>query len=126
MSKFVIRAVKSGLKFDLRAGNGEIIAVSEVYTGRMACLHGVESVRKCAPCAALEDQTAAPWEKARCPKFEVYTDKRGFFRFRLKAANGKIIAVSEGYTAKASCLTGVESVRKNAPTAEITQDPCGI
>lgn len=118
MSKFTIRAVKSGIKFDLRAGNGEIIAVSEVYTTHASCLKGVQSVRTCALEAPVEDQTL-PGAQAKCPKFELYADKRGNFRFRLKAANGKIIAVSEGYTTKAACLAGIESVRKNAPTAEM-------
>ncbi len=54
-------------------------------------------------------------------KFEIYTDKKGEFRFRLKAANGEIIAVSEGYTSKSSCLNGIESVKKNAPIAEIKE-----
>jgi uncharacterized protein YegP (UPF0339 family) len=47
-------------------------------------------------------------------KFEVYNDKKGEFRFRLKAENGKIIIASEGYKAKAACLNGIESVRKNS------------
>jgi len=47
-------------------------------------------------------------------KFEVYTDKRGEFRFRLKANNGQAILASEGYKAKASCSNGIESVRKNS------------
>ena len=47
-------------------------------------------------------------------KFEIYKDKAGEFRFRLKAGNGQTILASEGYKAKASCLNGVESVRKNA------------
>jgi len=48
--------------------------------------------------------------------FEVYKDARGEFRFRLKAANGEIIASSEGYKSKAAAQNGVESVRTNAPT----------
>jgi uncharacterized protein YegP (UPF0339 family) len=44
-------------------------------------------------------------------KFEVYKDKAGGFRFRLKAANGQNILSSEGYNSKASCLNGVESVK---------------
>ena len=46
-------------------------------------------------------------------KFEIYTDKRGEYRFRLKANNGQSILASEGYKAKASCTNGIESVRKN-------------
>ena len=47
-------------------------------------------------------------------KFEVYKDKAGEFRFRLKAANGQNIFSSEGYRAKASCMNGIESVKKNS------------
>ena len=57
------------------------------------------------------------FETVTNPKFEVYVDKAGEFRFRLKARNGEIIAVSEGYRAKASCLNGIESIRRNAPEA---------
>ena len=53
------------------------------------------------------------------PKFEVYTDKAGEFRFRLKAKNGEIIAVGEGYKTKASCLNGIDSIRRNAPEASV-------
>jgi uncharacterized protein YegP (UPF0339 family) len=47
-------------------------------------------------------------------KFELYTDKAGEFRFRLKAGNGQTILASEGYSAKASAMNGIESVKKNA------------
>jgi len=47
-------------------------------------------------------------------KFECYKDKAGEFRFRLKAGNGETILSSEGYSAKASCTNGIESVRKNS------------
>lgn len=122
MGKFVIKTVKTGIKFDLKAGNGEVIATSEVYTSNSACRNGIESVRKNAALANLEDQTAENFETATNPKFEMYNDKSGEFRFRLKARNGEIIAVSEGYKAKASCLNGIESVRKNAPEAEVVEE----
>ncbi|MCX7678266.1 MAG: YegP family protein [Spirochaetes bacterium] len=54
-------------------------------------------------------------------KFEVYKDNKGEWRFRLKAANGEVIAVGEGYSSKAACLNGIESVKKNAPEAEIVE-----
>lgn len=47
-------------------------------------------------------------------KFEVYKDKSGGYRFRLKAGNGEVIASSESYKTKASAMNGVESVKKNA------------
>ncbi|MGN0384407.1 MAG: YegP family protein [Lachnospiraceae bacterium] len=61
------------------------------------------------------------FEKAKNPKFEVYVDKAGEYRFRLTATNGQTIATGEGYKAKASCLNGIESIKKNAPDAEITE-----
>ena len=116
MGKFVVKEVKTGIKFNLVAGNGQIIGSSEIYTSEKACLNGIESVKKNAPAAAVEDQTVEGFAQEKCPKFEVYADKAGEFRFRLKARNGEIILVSEGYKAKASCLNGIESVKKNAPS----------
>jgi uncharacterized protein YegP (UPF0339 family) len=55
------------------------------------------------------------------PVFEWYIDKAGKYRFRLKAANGEMIAVSEGYASKQSCVEGIESVKKNAPKAKIVE-----
>ena len=114
MGKYVIRQTATGVKFDLRAANGEVIATSEVYTNPDSCRKGIASVRKNAPGANVEDQTVADFTAEKCPKFEVYTDKAGEYRFRLKATNGQIIAVGEGYKAKASCLGGVEAVKRNA------------
>ena len=119
MGKFVIKDAKNGVKFDLKAGNGEVILTSEVYSSLRSCKNGIASVAKNAPVAALEDQTAKDFQTEKNPKFEVYADKRGEFRFRLKAANGQIIAVGEGYKAKASCLNGIASIRKNAPDAAV-------
>ena len=52
-------------------------------------------------------------------KFELYQDKKGEYRFRLKAGNGQTIATGEGYTTKKACLNGIESIRKNAPEAKL-------
>ena len=118
MGKFVLRTTPGGFKFDLKAANGEVIATSEVYTTKDACVKGIASVTKNAPIAALEDQTAEGFEVKKHPKFEIYTDKAGEYRFRLKAKNGEIIASSEGYKQLASCENGVASVRKNVVDAE--------
>ncbi len=117
MGKYVIKDAKSGVKFDLKATNGEVILTSQVYSSARTCEGGIASVAENAPVAALEDQTEEGFETQKCPKFEVYADKAGEFRFRLKAKNGQIIGVSESYQKKASCLSGVESVRKNAASA---------
>ena len=120
MGKFVVKEAKTGFKFDLKAGNGEIIASSEIYSAKASCLAGIESVRNC--CAGgIEDQTVEGFETLKHPKFEVYLDKAGEYRFRLKAKNGEIIATGEGYKAKAGCLNGIESIKKNAPDAEIVE-----
>lgn len=114
-----MKATKTGIKFDLKAGNGEVIATSEVYTTEAACKNGIASVTKNAPVAAIEDQTVEGYAAEKNPKFEVYQDKTGEYRFRLTATNGQVIAVSEGYKAKTSCMNGIESVKKNvvdAPT----------
>ena len=122
MGKFVIRAVNSGVKFDLHAANGQTILTSEVYTTLAACRKGILSVSKNAPAAKLEDQTEAAFKVLTNPKFEMYTDKAGSYRFRLKARNGEIIAVSDSYTAKAGCRGGIESVKKNAADAQIIME----
>lgn len=119
MGYFVIRKTNTGVKFDLHAGNHEVIATSEVYQSEASCKKGIASVRRNAPVANLQDMTVEPVVAVTCPKFEVYTDKAGEYRFRLKATNGQIIAVSEGYVGKDGCLNGIESVRKNAPEADV-------
>ena len=123
MGKFVIKPAKSGgYVFNFKAGNGEIIANSEVYNSLDACKNGVQSVKTNAPAAALEDQTVEGFTTEKNPKFEMYTDKAGEFRFRLKAKNGQIIATGEGYKAKSGCKNGIESIRKNAPEADVVEE----
>ena len=114
MGKYVIKQGKTGPFFVLKAANGEPIGKSEVYSSEAAAKSGVESVKKNAPVAQIEDQTVEGWKNMTNPVFELYKDKAGEFRFRLRAKNGEPILASEGYTAKASCLGGVESVKKNA------------
>lgn len=119
--KFLIRTVPSGVKFDLKAPNGQTVLTSEVYRTMAACRKGMDSVRRNAPAAAIEDQTA-PHSSLPHPKFELYRDQAQNYRFRLKARNGAIIAVSDAYTVKASALAGIESIQKNAPAAQV-QEP---
>lgn len=122
MSRFVIRPVPSGHKFDLRAPNGEVILSSGVYATPAACRRGIESVRKNALRAPVEDLTLPPEKPLSNPKFQLYQDRSGQFRFRLKARNGEIIAFSEGYRLRSSCENGIDSVRKNAPEAAVEAD----
>ena len=75
MGKFLVKKTATGIKFDLKAGNGEVIGTSEIYTSEKACMNGIESVKKNAPIAEFEDQTAEPVVEAKHPKFEMYLDK---------------------------------------------------
>ena len=122
MGKFVVVQAKTGPKFNLKAGNGEVIGTSEIYSSESACMKGIESVRNAAASAKQEDQTVEGFEQQTNPKFEIYKDKAGEFRFRLKARNGEIVLVSEGYKKKDSCINGVASVIKNAADAEVVKE----
>lgn len=122
MSCYLIRATATGFKFDLKAANGETVATSEVYETPAACRKGIASVRKCASAARIEDQTMQGFKALSNPKFEIFTDKAGAFRFRLKARNGKVIAVSENYTSRSGCEHGIESVKANAAEAEVVSE----
>ena len=119
MGKFVMKeTANGGFKFDLKASNGEIIASSQTYKSEKSCEAGIESVKKNA-LAHVEDQTVENFEVKKHPKYELYTDKAGEFRFRLKAANGENIVASEGYKQKASALNGIDSIGRNAPDAAV-------
>ncbi len=123
MGKFVIKQTKSGgYGFNLKATNGQVIATGQTYRSLLSCKKGIASIQKNASVAPVEDQTVEGFEVLKHPKFEIYTDKAGETRFRLKAANGQIIATGEGYKTKASCLKGVESVKKNAPDGSVEME----
>lgn len=124
MGKFVFKTTKTGYMFNLKATNGEIIATSEVYTTEKACLNGIESV-KVNSAGAVEDQTVENFEVLKHPKFEVYMDKTGGYRFRLKAKNGQIVGASEGYKSWDNCMNGIKSVKENAPEAEVFRQMAG-
>jgi uncharacterized protein YegP (UPF0339 family) len=121
MSNFEVKKGKSGqYVFSLTAANNQVIAIGgETFATKKTCLNSIESVRKNAPIAKIEDQTVEGYKTEPNPKFEIYTDKSGEFRFRLRARNGEPIAASEGYKAKASCKNGIESVIKNSQIADV-------
>ena len=123
MGKFVITKTKNEeYTFSLKATNGqEILAAGEGFKTLATCKNSIESVKKNA-LAHVEDQTVEGFETLTHPKYEVYQDKAGEFRFRLKARNGEPIGKSEGYKTKASCLNGIESVGKNAPEGEVVEE----
>lgn len=119
--KFEISVTKNGgYRFALKAANGQVISTSQVYKTIVTCKKGIASVKVNA-LAHVEDQTVEEAELTtlKNPKFEVYKDKAGEYRFRLRAKNGQNILSGEGYGTKASCLGGIASIGKNAPEAEI-------
>ena len=67
------------------------------------------------------NQTVKDFQVEKNPKFEVYKDKKGEFRFRLKAKNGQIIATGEGYAKLDGCMKGIASVQKNAKDGKISE-----
>ena len=118
-AKFEIKIAKNGeYMFNLYAPNGRVICTSETYTALHNCHGGIESVRAnaAAPIEELGRDEALP-----CPKYEVFTDKAGEYRFHLKAKNGEIVCASQGYTTRESCYGGIRSVGENAPIAEILE-----
>ena len=120
MGKFVISQAKNGeYTFNLKATNGQVILTpGETFSSLDTCKNSSEPVKKNA-LAHVEDQTVEGFETLTHPKYEMYQDKAGEYRFRLKARNGEPIGRSEGYKAKASALNGIESIGKNAPEAEV-------
>ena len=119
MAKFQVKKTNTGFNFLLIANNGQPVGASQVYKALNSALTGVESVKTVAPVAEIEDQTKEEVEEKKNPKFVLYVDKAGEFRFRLQAANGQAILASEGYTTLAACKNGVASVAKNAPEADV-------
>ncbi len=97
-------------RFRLIAENGKTVAVGEAYERHASCVNGIESVRKNYG-AAIED-TTIEGPKIPFPKYQVFVDKAGEYRFNLCASNGEVIASSEGYSSKDGCLNGIASVQR--------------
>lgn len=105
MGKFTIKTRADGeYQFDLKAGNGQGILTSEGYSSKAGCMGGIDSVRK-------NSQVDS--------RFEKKTASNGKYYFILKAMNGQIVGQSEMYEGKTSRDNGIESVKFNAPTADI-------
>ena len=119
MSKFVVKKTNTGYNFLLVHTNGQPIGASQVYKALKSALAGVDSIKNIAAEADVEDTTKEGFEEKKNPKFVIYTDKAGEFRFRLQAANGQAVLASEGYTTLAACKNGCASVAKNAAEATL-------
>ncbi len=108
MGKFVVTQRANGdFQFNLKAGNGQVILSSQGYAAKPSCLNGIESVRK-------NSQDDARFER------KVSANGKPFFN--LTATNGQIIGNSEMYESETARDNGIESVKKNAPDAEVTEE----
>jgi uncharacterized protein len=116
----VYKDAASKTRFRLRADNGKIVAVGEAYKKYPSALNGIKSIQKNAN-SPIEDLTIEGGPKHPNPKYQIFQDAKGKFRFHLKAANGEIIAHGEGYESKESCMNGIDVV-KHSTEAEI-EDP---
>ena len=116
--RFIItRTPSQEYTFELRAGNGESIAISQTFPNVESCENIIDSIKRNAK-SPVEDRTVEKWKAVPYPKYEVYKNLSGEFYFRLKSASGEIICISESYTTKSSCLKGIRSIGKNAPGGE--------
>lgn len=119
------KTTKGNFNFRLKAPNKETIAVCEgAYADLKSCKAGIDSVRKFGTIDKIEDQTLVKgYATLTNPKFEIYLDKQGKFRYRLRANNGNLICISEeGYATKASCKAGIASVGRWAPEADMVSE----
>lgn len=116
---FQIKKTDTGYNFLLLAANGQPIGSSQVYKSLKSAVAGANAVKKASEAAETEDQTKEGFEEKKNPKFVVYLDKGGEYRFRLQSSNGQNVLASQAYTTLESCQNGVASVVKNAAESEI-------
>lgn len=108
MGKFIITIRKNNdYQFNLKAGNGQVILTSQGYATKSGCKNGIESVK-----------TNSPFDS----RYERMTSSNSQNYFNLKAGNGEIIGTSEMYTTSTARDNGIESVKSNAPEAEIIDE----
>ncbi|MBL7007144.1 MAG: DUF1508 domain-containing protein [Spirochaetia bacterium] len=118
--KFVITKTPKGFyRFSLQSSNSQTVLTSQNYASLNNCKNGIEAIKKNA-LAEIEDQTLQKPVEKKNPKFEVYLDNAGMYRYRMLASNGQNIAVSEdGYASKSGCLNGISAISRAAEDAVI-------
>ena len=119
--KFDIKKAKDGRYFfSLYASNGAVIAYSQIYSSISAVTTGINSVISNSAKAEIEDTTLKKHVALPCPKWEIYIDKAGEYRFRLYATNGQCVChSSHGYSSKPGCKGGIESIRRFSAEARV-------
>ena len=119
--KFDIKKAKDGrFFFSLYASNGVVIAYSQLYSSLSSVNTGIKSIINNIDKAGIEDTTLKKQVTLPCPKWEIYIDKAGEYRFRLYAMNGQCVChSSHGYSTKSGCKGGIDSIRRFAKEARI-------
>ena len=103
---FELKKKNDQFHFVLKAGNGQVILSSEMYNSKASAKNGIASVQKtCGNDDCYERKTA----------------KNGKFHFNIKSTNGQVIGSSQMYSGESGMNNGIESVKKNAPSAEIKE-----
>lgn len=118
MAKFKINGTAGNYRFNLHAGNGEIIGrATQGYLSKDACKSGIASVKNNASATTIDKTDNQTGSGSR---YELFYSSNQYW-FRLFAANGEQILGSEGYTTKQSCQNGIASVKTNAPSATVEE-----
>lgn len=123
--RFVYRKTDKGnYVYKLYAANHKVIATNGgTYASLSALKTGINSVIKNAETAPIEDQTLVKVVEQKCPKWVIFQDARGEYRFRLLASNGQVVCTpNDGYLSKDACKTGMKSIAKTAANADVVQD----
>ena len=96
---------------------------AEQYSSMTTCKAGINSVRNNAENAPVEDQTLQKWEEKKCPKWQIYTDKKGEIRLRLIASNGNIVATTnDGYLSKEAAKKGIAAVARACKGSSVVRN----
>ena len=123
--KFVIkRTDKGNFVYKLYSFNHRVVAIgAEQYSSLATCKAGVNSVKNNAENAPIEDQTLQKWEEKKCPKWQIYLDKKGEVRLRLIASNGNIVATTnDGYLSKDAAKKGIAAIARASKGASVVRN----
>lgn len=120
--KFILKKTPKGFfRFSLAAANAMTVLTSKNYSSRATCLAGIETIKRNSD-SEIEDQTLQKPTEKKCPKFEIYFDKANLYRYRMIAANGMNVAISEdGYATKSGCINGIKAIARAANDSNIDE-----
>ena len=127
VGSFDIKKAKDGrFVFNLYSANKVIIATSQVYSSSQSAIIGIKSVMTNALKAQIEDLTLKTPDPKSYPKWEIYVDRAGEYRFRLNATNANCVCHAKaGYATKSNCKRAIESIIRLAESAEIDKSYIG-